>query len=146
MKNKNVFLAAQTEQEGKTYAMTLSVPAGNNLVSTLEQINGLQVAEICATRRGADRLVGLWDGTGSGPEPSDLRKCVYLVINIEVDGKHHAYTRRVGTGKNLLNILRSDGHIKTINSFNARRDADKAADSWNETYRSNGTWLHSCPA
>ena len=57
---KNYYIAAQIKEDDKFYAYAIKVNTMDNLLSKLE-INNIEVANLCDTKKKAQELVSLWN-------------------------------------------------------------------------------------
>ena len=57
---KNYYIAVQIKEDDKFYAYAVKVNTMDNLLSKLE-INNIEVANLCDTKKKAQELVSLWN-------------------------------------------------------------------------------------
>ena len=58
---KRAYLAITTMEDGKYYSYALPVSYSDNLVAVLGRIKGICTAEICPTKKEAERIVTSWN-------------------------------------------------------------------------------------
>lgn len=57
---KNHYIAISVKQDGKNYASVLKVSGADNLLFSL-QIPGITAANICVTKKEAEKIVDFWN-------------------------------------------------------------------------------------
>jgi hypothetical protein len=57
---KNFYIAVEIKEDGKYYAYAVKASTSDNLLSKLE-IKGIQFANLCETKRGAEEVVKMWN-------------------------------------------------------------------------------------
>lgn len=57
---KNHYIAISVKQDGKNYASVLKVSGADNLLFSL-QIPGITAANICGTKKEAEKIVDFWN-------------------------------------------------------------------------------------
>lgn len=57
---KNHYIAISVKQDGKNYASVLKVSGADNLLFSL-QIPGITAANICSTKKEAEKIVDFWN-------------------------------------------------------------------------------------
>ena len=57
---KNHYIAISVKQDGKNYASVLKVSGADNLLFSL-QIPGITAANICGTKKEAEKVVDFWN-------------------------------------------------------------------------------------
>ena len=68
-------------------------------------------------------------------------KMIFVVFNVEKDGKFHAIADTIKTGENLLvHFRRYNANICHL--CESRKQAEEIAAAWNESYRKNKTNLY----
>ncbi len=67
-------------------------------------------------------------------------KMIYVVFNIEKDGKYHAFADTIRTGENLLSHV-NRYHANVAHLCESRKQAEEIAVNWNNSYRENGTYM-----
>lgn len=60
-KMKRIFIAAQTEENGKFYAFVIPIRTGENIKPILERYKNTEVFHLCESRKQADDLVIFWN-------------------------------------------------------------------------------------
>jgi hypothetical protein len=66
---------------------------------------------------------------------------VNFVIQIQKDGKRHAYAESIENGNCIFHYLSKIKDIETAFIVPTMKKAREVADAWNETQKHNGTFL-----
>jgi len=70
-------------------------------------------------------------------------KMIFIVVNINENGKHYAFADTIKTGNNLLPMFRRYENADIVHLCETRKSADEIAAFWNECYKNNGTYYFS---
>ena len=65
----------------------------------------------------------------------------FIAITIEEEKKYYAYVLSVSDCANLISKLDIKG-ILHANIFNTKKEANKIVEQWNQSYKTNGTYLY----
>lgn len=68
-------------------------------------------------------------------------KRIYIVIQVEENGKYYAFRDAIRTGENLKPFIERHKNADVIHLCESRRQADEITIKWNATYKANGTYL-----
>ena len=70
-------------------------------------------------------------------------KNYYLAINKEINELRYAYVSQVSGSDNLINYCerRKDEGANCIMICETKKQAERIVEEWNETYKSDGTYL-----
>lgn len=66
----------------------------------------------------------------------------YIAVIVKEDGKNYAYAIKVSESRNLLCELKIK-NIVAANLFETKKRAEEVVNSWNESYKQNGTYMFS---
>lgn len=58
---QNIYMAVTEKIQGKNYAYALTVPRSENLVHVFAKENNLTHANVCATKKEAERIADFWN-------------------------------------------------------------------------------------
>ena len=64
----------------------------------------------------------------------------FIAVTIEENQKYYAYLVPVSDCDNLISKLNIKG-IKCANIFSTKKEASNVVEMWNESYKTNGTYL-----
>ena len=68
-------------------------------------------------------------------------KMIFVVFDIEQNGKRHAIADTIRTGENLKSYI-SRYNCDVCHLCESRKEAETTARAWNEAYKANGTNLY----
>ena len=61
MNTKNFWLACSIQENGKRYAYVVKAPQHDNLVSVMQRVKNLEIAEIYNSKKQAGEVVTFWN-------------------------------------------------------------------------------------
>lgn len=70
-----------------------------------------------------------------------MEKYHYMVITETVNGKKYSYVCRLIGRNNLLALIKDCPNISKVNICSTKKEAEKIAEMWNESYKANGTLI-----
>lgn len=66
---------------------------------------------------------------------------IYIVIQVEENGKYYAFTDAIRTGENLKSFIERHKNADIFHLCESRKQAEETAARWNATYKANNTYL-----
>lgn len=69
-----------------------------------------------------------------------MMKYFYIAVQVEEGGKYYAYAVKVSESDNLLSKLNIKG-ILHANIYPSKKKAAEVVETWNASYKANGTYL-----